>query len=142
MIDRGPVQASRRGATLLPVLFLILLPSLVAIVPLAYARPSDPTWIAGIYHDADYDDVAAHVTEGAAASTAERLARVKEGRELCKVLLERSQVPGRMLRADVSRGPPPIELGSALRSATLSLCTSIRQTVIVRLGRGPPLTNL
>lgn len=29
---------------------------------LAFASPPDPTWIAGIYDDADYDDVVALVT--------------------------------------------------------------------------------
>ena len=29
----------------------------VPVVPLAYASPPDPTWIAGIYDNADYDDV-------------------------------------------------------------------------------------
>ena len=36
---------------------LILLAVLVVIVPLAYASPTDPTWIAGIYDADDYDDV-------------------------------------------------------------------------------------
>jgi len=30
---------------------------LLALVPLAYASPPDPLWIAGIYDAADYDDV-------------------------------------------------------------------------------------
>jgi hypothetical protein len=38
----------------------LLAPALTAIlavlIPLAYASPPDPTWIAGIYSDADYDD--------------------------------------------------------------------------------------
>jgi hypothetical protein len=29
----------------------------VALIPLAYASPSDPLWITGIYDAADYDDV-------------------------------------------------------------------------------------
>jgi hypothetical protein len=31
--------------------------ALGALIPLAYASPPDPTWIAGIYDDADHDDV-------------------------------------------------------------------------------------
>lgn len=34
-----------------------LLLVLVALVPLAYASPPDPMWIAGIYDDADFDEV-------------------------------------------------------------------------------------
>jgi len=46
-----------------------LLPSAVAgilavLVPLAYAAPPDPTWIAGIYDNADCDDVVRLVTDG------------------------------------------------------------------------------
>lgn len=40
---------------------LALLLVLPALVPLAYARPPDPTWVGGIYDDADYDDVVAVV---------------------------------------------------------------------------------
>jgi len=47
----------------------VLLVALVLIVPstlpaLAYATPPDPSWIGGIYDDADYDDVVVLVTSG------------------------------------------------------------------------------
>ena len=45
------------GSFQLRALPLVLLAILVAIIPLAYASPTDPTWIAGIYDAADYDDV-------------------------------------------------------------------------------------
>src|SRR5437660_11502038 len=35
----------------------LLLGALVTLVPLAYASPPDQTWIAGLYDDADHDDV-------------------------------------------------------------------------------------
>ena len=41
---------------------LLLLGVLVALTPLAHARPPDPTWIAGLWDDADYDDVVLLVT--------------------------------------------------------------------------------
>ena len=34
-----------------------VLAAVVALVPLAYASPPDPSWIGGLYDDADYDDV-------------------------------------------------------------------------------------
>jgi hypothetical protein len=45
----------------------VLLVALVVIAPavlsaLAYASPPDPSWIRGIYDDADYDDVVVLVT--------------------------------------------------------------------------------
>ena len=41
-----------------------LLVVLVGLVPLAHASPPDPTWIAGLYDDDDYDDVVLAVTSG------------------------------------------------------------------------------
>jgi hypothetical protein len=41
---------------------LLLIGSLSALTPLAQAIPQDPTWIAGIYDGADYDDVALLIT--------------------------------------------------------------------------------
>jgi hypothetical protein len=37
---------------------LNLLAAVVALMPLAHARPPDPVWVPGIYDDADFDDVA------------------------------------------------------------------------------------
>ena len=36
---------------------LLLFVCLTSLTPLAYASPPDPTWIEGIYDDADADDV-------------------------------------------------------------------------------------
>ena len=44
---------------------LLVLGFLVALVPLANASPPDPTWIPGIYDDADFDDVIGLVELGA-----------------------------------------------------------------------------
>ena len=35
----------------------VLIGALLVIVPLAHGSPPDPTWIAGLYDDADLDDV-------------------------------------------------------------------------------------
>ena len=45
---------------------LTLLLVLGALLPLAEASPPDPLWIAGIYDDADHDDVVALATSVAA----------------------------------------------------------------------------
>lgn len=45
-------------------LVFLLLGCLVSLTPLAQAIPPDPTWIPGIYDDADYDDVVCLVTSG------------------------------------------------------------------------------
>jgi hypothetical protein len=36
---------------------ILLLLSILALTPLAYASPPDPAWVAGIYDEADLDDV-------------------------------------------------------------------------------------
>ncbi len=41
---------------------VLLLGAVFAVGPLAYASPPDPTWIAGVYDDADYDDVVVAVS--------------------------------------------------------------------------------
>ena len=43
----------------------LLVGVLMTLTPLAYAEPPDPTWIAGLYDNADYDDVVLIVTAGA-----------------------------------------------------------------------------
>lgn len=47
---------------------LLLLFLVGGLTPLAYASPPDPSWIGGIYDDADYDDVIVMITSAAAAT--------------------------------------------------------------------------
>jgi hypothetical protein len=54
---RGPL-ACRRLSLLLPLAI-----SLLSLSTLAYGSPPDPVWIAGIYDDADYDDVVVMLTD-------------------------------------------------------------------------------
>ena len=35
---------------------------LVVLVPMAWASPIDPSWIKGVYDDADFDDVVTYLT--------------------------------------------------------------------------------
>ena len=45
----------------------ILITLVIALPTMAWASPPDPTWIRGVYDDADFDDVVAYVTSGCAA---------------------------------------------------------------------------
>jgi hypothetical protein len=58
---------SMRGARV--VLALLLLLGLSVLTPLAYATPPDPSWVRGIYDDADSDDVVVQITSAAAVAT-------------------------------------------------------------------------
>jgi hypothetical protein len=55
-----------RGVRVALALLLLLLVG--GLTLLAYASPPDPTWIRGIYDDADYDDVIVMITSAAAAT--------------------------------------------------------------------------
>src|SRR5262249_38522318 len=89
----------------------ISLPVLLVIIPLAYARPGDPTWISGFYDEADYDDVVALVTEGTGIGIPERPVQAAGGLAMCVWVFQSAQVRSRSQHAEVCRGPPPIELG-------------------------------
>ncbi len=45
----------RAGSGVLVAILLAVV--LAALLPLAYASPPDPTWLGGVWDDADYDDV-------------------------------------------------------------------------------------
>ena len=53
----GDVRRRRCGHVCPLLLAILLLVSLVALLPLASADPSDPTWLVGIYDEADGDSV-------------------------------------------------------------------------------------
>jgi len=42
----------------------LLIGLMISIVPLAWASPIDPTWVKGMYDDADFDDVITYLTSG------------------------------------------------------------------------------
>jgi len=46
---------------------LSLVATILVLAPAAYASPPDETWIAGIYDNADFDDVVLFVTSGLGA---------------------------------------------------------------------------
>ena len=45
----------------------ILLLLIVALAPMAWASPPDPTWVMGLYDNADFDDVVTYLTSGLVA---------------------------------------------------------------------------
>ena len=107
-----------RGTGLLAVPPLILLSGLVVIIPLAYAGPPDPTWIPGIYDDADYDDVVWLVTDGTTgAGTGQWPAPVADGPGTCEGLPDRDLIPTGTQCAEMNRGPPPLEASTVLCSS-------------------------
>ena len=53
-----------RDVTCRRILGLVLVLAALALTPAAYASPSDQTWIAGLYDNADFDDVVLFITSG------------------------------------------------------------------------------
>jgi len=37
---------------------------MVALAPMAWASPPDPTWVTGLYDNADFDEVVTYLTSG------------------------------------------------------------------------------
>ena len=95
---------------------LVVMVSIILTVPLAYASPPDPTWIPGLYDDADYDDVVGLATDGTGASNRQAPPRVEQGPVASALLREPGPTPDSSLRTDMTRGPP-VEA----RDATVSL---------------------
>ncbi len=51
-----------RTRLLLAGLILVLVALLLTLTTMAYASPPDPSWISGLYDDADFDDVVDYIT--------------------------------------------------------------------------------
>ncbi len=96
------VRRMRFGMVLLSMVLTAVL------TPLAYASPPDPSWIAGIYDNDDYDNVVSFVTSSNGAIEAVALAKA---RPLLPVggwvsALESDWTPGSPGFSSHSRAPP------------------------------------
>jgi|SRR5215472_424988 len=58
-----------RRRTVSSVLAVLVLGLLAGLVPLAHASPPDPTWIAGLYDDADFDNVVIAIVSAVATAS-------------------------------------------------------------------------
>lgn len=85
-----------------------LLIGLIALVPLAYASPPDPLWIAGIYDAADFDEVALAVISATAVLEHTRLllAKLTDVSAGTVGLVDAGVVSAVVLSASHPRAPP------------------------------------
>jgi len=58
-----------RRRTVSSALVLLVVGVLAGLAPVAHANPPDPTWIAGFYDDADFDDVVLAIVSAAVAAS-------------------------------------------------------------------------
>jgi len=84
-------------------MFLVLAGVLVALTPLAYASPPDPSWIRGLYDDGDFDDINMLITSGSGVVDPFPL-------DVCSV----PRVTALLHRADL--GPAPSEVPTSVHA--------------------------
>jgi hypothetical protein len=89
-------------------LALLLLLGLSGLTPLAYASPPDPSWVRGIYDDADYDDVVVLITSAAAVTAPVLVVDIRLLPPLAGLAPQRAEgcVPTRPFSALQPRAPP------------------------------------
>jgi len=89
-------------------LALALLGTLLALAPLAYASPSDPTWGSGVYDDADFDAIVDFITSE--AGLVEQFDAAGSWRAEIVVItivgIDQDPAPSPPLFSDAIRAPP------------------------------------
>jgi len=112
---RGGALSRRHSSQLAPpphartaALTFTLLVTLLALVSLAHAMPPDPSWIPGIYDDADSDDIVILATTGAAICprVTPRTPNCVLTAERCPAVCHVDATPGLIARVSGERGPP------------------------------------
>jgi hypothetical protein len=106
-VTAGAVVLFRyRRRTVSSALALLVLSVLAGLVPLAHASLPDPTWIAGFYDDADFDDVILAIVSAdvAASPTLPALTRPEAGGH--RLVRARPLVRDHRPRLTANRSPP------------------------------------
>ena len=85
---------------------LLIAGTLAGLVSLAYASPADPTWIAGIYDDADYDDMISCLTDKTDASSGQVATLAEQGPIAWMSRPKSGRIPKAIRGAERSRSPP------------------------------------
>ena len=106
MAARAIRQMIMRSRLWLPTL---LLPLLAGLCPVAYASPTDPTWLDGLYDDADYDDAIRLLTSEAGSSDDASHARVRSTAGLPWVAAPTSSLDAGVSRAPYHLRAPPLD---------------------------------
>jgi len=98
---RGPAPLSQ-------ILPIVLVVALSMLAPLAHASAPDPSWIAGIYDGADYDDIVVLVTGATGASSPLQAADLDPLLRVVGRLAPRPDdaAASRPVSAFLPRGPP------------------------------------
>lgn len=100
--DRGAVKV---GSFTLCVLFVCVM---AALTPLAHASPPDPSWVAGLWDDADYDDIVILITASVGAVEPPLLSDARLGQPVVGFIppVCEEPVPASTAAANQTRAPP------------------------------------
>ena len=82
--------------------------ALVTLVPLAHASPPDPTWIAGLYDDADHDDAVMAITDSNGSAERDAAAIVPTGLSDRAIAFAGPGRPGKPARISLLDRSPPL----------------------------------
>ncbi len=89
-------------------LVMTVLVCLVALTPLAYATPTDPLWIAGVYDGADLDDVILTIVSADGVRERPALPLIRPGVLGCLPVEEAERPAAFTLPACRIRAPPGV----------------------------------
>src|SRR5262245_7487214 len=98
-----------RRPQFLPAGLLVAVVLILGVLPvLAYASPPDPSWIAGIYDGADYDDVVVLVTLATGHPSLTPVVDLRPDVQVTVSVLPAAErpMPALWLSAVLPRGPP------------------------------------
>src|SRR5438034_5521470 len=86
----------------------LLFAGVVVLPPLAHASPSDPSWIAGFWDDADYDDIVILITSSVGAVEPPLLSDARLGQPVVGFIppVCEEPVPASTAAANQTRAPP------------------------------------
>jgi len=97
---------------------VLLTSALLVLIPAAHSNPPDPTWIAGLYDDADHDDAVLAIIDGAGLVASHNLVTPRAGFSAKRLPFVNWTRPSLWSRiTSVERAPPRLTSGvlSSLR---------------------------
>jgi len=119
--ERRVVRRSAQQPFLM-VIALFLMATFVAMIPFTYASAIDPTWLNGIYDDADYDEIVRLLTETSGVGTNPVHPAAESLTFITRIVIEgMNEPPQRVIpRSILPRSPPTQTVSAFLRLMRLT----------------------
>ena len=90
---------------------VLLTSAILVLIPAAHSNPPDPTWIAGLYDDADHDDAVLAIIDGAGLVASHNLVTPRAGFSAKRLPFVNWTRPSLWSRiTSVERAPPSAHL--------------------------------